>query len=100
MLKPEILNAALIGFEEQKKRIDDQIAEIRQMLAGRPNKPVTTSEPPRQKERKLSAAARKRIGDAQRKRWAESKGQSGSPSSPATAKPKRKLSAAGRKAIS
>jgi hypothetical protein len=51
----------------------------------------------------MSAAARKRIGDAQRKRWAESKKQSESPSERATRealKPKRKLSAAGRKRIS
>jgi hypothetical protein len=50
----------------------------------------------------MSAAARKRIGDAQRKRWAESKRQSASPSASATReapKPKRKLSAAGRKRI-
>jgi hypothetical protein len=45
-------------------------------------------------------AARKRIGDAQRKRWAESKGQSESPSETFAAKAKRKMSAAGRKAIS
>ncbi|MBZ5728993.1 MAG: hypothetical protein LAP87_28950 [Acidobacteriia bacterium] len=44
----------------------------------------------------MSAAARKRIGDAQRKRWAESR----KISEPATApKRKRKLSAAGRRAI-
>jgi hypothetical protein len=47
----------------------------------------------------MSAAVRKRIGDAQRKRWAESKGQPGSPSKTGTAKPQRKLSAAGKAAI-
>jgi hypothetical protein len=46
----------------------------------------------------MSAAARKRIGDAQRKRWAASKGESTSASKPRT-KPKRELSAAGRAAI-
>jgi hypothetical protein len=46
----------------------------------------------------MSAAARKRIGDAQRKRWAASKGESAS-ASKSTTKPKRELSAAGRAAI-
>jgi hypothetical protein len=49
----------------------------------------------------MSAAARKRIGDAQRKRWAESKKESvpSSPVAPEAPKPKRKLSAAGKAAI-
>ena len=46
----------------------------------------------------MSAAARKRIRDAQRKRWAESKKES-APSSPLAPRPKRRLSAAGRAAI-
>jgi hypothetical protein len=41
----------------------------------------------------MSAAARKRIGDAQRKRWAASQGNA---SAKKTVKAKRKLSAAGR----
>jgi hypothetical protein len=47
----------------------------------------------------MSAAAGKRMGEAQRKRWAESRGQVGTPSETVTAKPKRKLSAAGKAAI-
>src|ERR1039458_6719383 len=74
----EILNAAIVGFEQQKLRIDAQIAELRQMLRGGPTAPPATPAGPRGKRRKMSAAARKRIGDAQRKRWAESK----KPSSP------------------
>jgi hypothetical protein len=31
-LNAEIVNAAIAGFEEQKKRFDGQIAELRQML--------------------------------------------------------------------
>jgi hypothetical protein len=97
----EILNAAIEGFEAQKSRIDARIAEIRQMLAVGRTGPGIAAEPQKRK-RKMSAAARKRIGDAQRKRWAESKKQAESPSAPATreaGKPKRKLSAAGRKRI-
>jgi hypothetical protein len=99
-LNQSILLAAIEGFESQKQRIDTQIVELRQMLAGTPTETAATSEVPKGKRRKMSAAARKRIGDAQRKRWAESKGQSESPSETVTAKPKRRLSAAGRKAIS
>ena len=97
-LTAEIINAAILGFEEQKRRIDVQIAELRQMLTGTPTETAATPEAPKGK-RRMSAAARKRIGDAQRKRWAESK-KTSSPVAPAAAKPKRKLSAAGKKAIS
>ena len=97
-LTPEIITAAVEGFEQQKLRIDAQIAELRQMLTGTPTGTAASSEVPKGK-RRMSAAARKRIGDAQRKRWAESK-KASSPVAPAAAKPKRKLSAAGKKAIS
>jgi hypothetical protein len=98
-LSAEILTAAIEGFEHQKLRIDTQIAELRNMLLGGRTEPAATPEAPKGKRRKLSAAARKRIGDAQRKRWAESK-KAAEPSVPEVApKPKRKLSAAGRKAI-
>src|ERR1035441_6981311 len=33
-LTPEIITAAIVGFEAQKTRIDDQIAELRAMLSG------------------------------------------------------------------
>ena len=71
------------------------------MLTGTPTDPAATPEAPKGKRRKMSAAARKRIGDAQRKRWAESKKESApsSPVAPEAPKPKRKLSAAGKAAI-
>jgi len=96
-LNESIVLAAIEGFESQKRRIDEQIAELRQMLGGAP---IDTATPvaPTKRRRKMSAAARKRIGDAQRKRWAESK-QTSSPVAPEPTKKKRKLSAAGKKAI-
>jgi hypothetical protein len=97
-LTPEIITAAVEGFEQQKLRIDAQIAELRQMLTGSHTATAATPEVPKGK-RRMSAAARKRIGDAQRKRWAESKIEP-APVPPEVAKPKRKLSAAGKKAIS
>src|SRR5664280_2977553 len=96
-LTPEIITAAVEGFEQQKLRIDAQIAELRQMLTGSPTATAATPEGPKDR-RRMSAAARKRIGDAQRKRWAESK-KTSSPAAPAAAKPKRRLSAAGKAAI-
>ena len=103
-LTPQIINAAIIGFEQEKLRIDTQIAELRSMLDGGPTKstPAATQEPPILKRRKFSAAARRRMKEAQQLRWAKIRGESEPPAT-ATAessKPKRKLSAAGRKAIS
>src|ERR1035437_7977350 len=97
-LTPEIINAAILGFESQKLRIDAQIAALRQMLTGPPTAAAAAPELPKGKRRKRSAAARKRMGDAQRKRWAESK-KTSSPVAPEAPKPKRKLSAAGKTAI-
>jgi hypothetical protein len=68
-----LLSAALEGLELQKKRIDEQIKQVRAMLGRKRvmvgvdlaslDKPV--------KRRELSEAARKRIAAAQKKRWAE-----------------------------
>ena len=72
----EILNAALEGLERQKTRIEEQITHVRSLLGirkrGRPPKNPAAQESPEspRKRRKMSAAARKRIGDATRKRWA------------------------------
>ena len=103
-LNNDILAAAIEGFEAQKKRIDAQIAELRQLMTGGSSEPSLAPESMR-KRRKMSAAARKRIGDAQRKRWAAGKKESSTPAKgakavePVTSKPKRKLSAEGRKRI-
>src|ERR1019366_2736993 len=97
-LTPEIINAAVEGFEQQKRRINAQIAELRQMLHGGPTATAAAPKAPKGKRRKMSAAARKRIGDAQGKRWAESK-KTSAPVAPEVPKPKRKLSAAGKAAI-
>jgi hypothetical protein len=97
-LTPEIINAAIDGYEVQKARIDQQIAELRAMLPGgaAAKAPATPQALPRVR-RKLSAAGRKRIAEAQRKRWAESKKQA--EPSPEAPKPKRRLSPEGRRRI-
>jgi len=71
-----LLEAALEGLELQKQRIDEQIREVRARLGGNhrnaANAAVGAS--PRKGRRggrrTLSAEARKRIAEAQRKRWA------------------------------
>jgi hypothetical protein len=94
-LQKEILTAAIAGFEEQKKRLNARIADLRQMLS--PSAPDGSAPTPTR--RRMSAAARARIAAAQRRRWAAVRKQSGAASSVAPTRKKRKLSAAGRKAI-
>jgi hypothetical protein len=108
-LTKEMVAAAILGFEEQKRGIDAQIAGLRAFLSGEPAEsaaptPVSTKRP----RRKISAAGRKAMAEAQRKRWAAIKGKPApqasakptvTPPSKAAPKPKRKLSAAGRAAI-
>ena len=100
-LSPEIITAAILGFEEQKRNIDSKITELRAMLPGGPGETASTPEVPTPKRRKFSAAARRRMKEAQQRRWAKIKGESepAAPAKPVAPKPKRKLSAAGRKAI-
>jgi hypothetical protein len=91
---------AILGFEEQKRRIDAQIAELRSMLSAGPAGTAATPEAiPR--KRTVSAAARRRMALGQKARWAKIKGGAGLsvPAAPDLSKPKRKLSAAGRAAI-
>src|SRR5665213_2758491 len=102
-LTDEIIIAAISGFETQKAKIDHQIAELRTMLDGGPAESTATKTPeaPVGKRKKFSAAARKRMAEAQRLRYSKLKGET-EPSTPATpeaAKPKRKISAEGMKRI-
>jgi len=68
------LTAALEGLEAQRRRIDEQIEQVRTMLGGRKARASAQAvgaigKPA--KRRRLSAAARKRIAMAQKRRWAE-----------------------------
>jgi len=97
-LTNEIITAAIDGYEFQKSRIDAKIAELLAMLPGGPSESAATPEAPTGKRKKFSAAARKRMKEAQQRRWAKIRGES-EPPAPATSepsKPKRKLSRAGR----
>jgi hypothetical protein len=55
-LSPEIISAAIVGFEQQKLRLDTQIAELRALRDGARPEPVSTPEVPKGKRRKMSAA--------------------------------------------
>jgi hypothetical protein len=98
-LTQEILAAAIQGFQSQKTKLAAQIAELKAMLSGGPVETAATPEPAKRKQRRISAAGRRAIAEAQRKRWAASKKAAQPSSHKAAPKPKRKLSAAGRKAI-
>ena len=73
---PTTLKMALVGYEIEKQKVDEKIREIRAQLAGGVTASTSASVSAAAKaeglrrRRPLSASARKRIGEAQRKRWA------------------------------
>src|SRR5689334_15530323 len=79
-----ILEAALIGLEQQKSEIEAKTAEIRRRLRGLGSAVSVKSEaaPTARAKRVLSPAARKRIADATRKRWAAYRAAKASKSAP------------------
>jgi len=72
----EILEAALLGLESQRDKLEEQISHVRSLLgrkAGRPAKSAVAHVGQVGNsgvKRILSADARKRIAAAQKKRWA------------------------------
>jgi len=98
------LNSALQQLRDERKQAQAQVEKLDQAitviegLSGRTNARVTSG---RRSGRSLSAAARKRISDAQRARWALRKKQAGTASSSGPrAVPNRKpLSASARRRI-
>ncbi len=89
-----LLEAALIGFEQMKRNVEGQIADIRQQLGS--GNGAQVAEPRQTGRRPLSPAARRRIAAAQKKRWAAIKAKS-KPSKPVSAK--RTMSLAAREKI-
>lgn len=66
----QLLQAALIGYQQRRAEIDAAIAAITASIDGhRGVLPAVAGQPVR-KRKPLSAAARKRIAAAQKKRWA------------------------------
>jgi hypothetical protein len=100
MIDTSILQAALLGLQSEKEKIEEAMAAIRKQLGGRGSTAVVTTNGTKTRH-DMSAAAKKRIADAQRKRWAafhKAKAGAAKPKLKATshAAPKRKLSAAAK----
>jgi hypothetical protein len=70
----EILEAALLGLESQRQKLEVQIAQVRHLLGRRARKTssgaVSAVAAQATSRRELSPDARKRIATAQKKRWA------------------------------
>ena len=71
-----LLQMALVGYEAERQKIQDKIAEIQRELNGqvrtrRTNTTAADDLPKKSRRGKMSAEARKRIAAAQKKRWAE-----------------------------
>jgi hypothetical protein len=95
---PDILRAALIGLQHTIGTLEQRIADLRSQLGGQPvvRQTVAAATPKSGGKRKpLSAAARRSIALAQKKRWAAYNAAKAKPAAAAKA-PKRVLSAEGR----
>ena len=68
-----VLEMALVGYEIEREKIDQKIAEIRARLGQRrgPKAVAAPEAKPAGRKRVLSPDARRRIALAQKKRWAE-----------------------------
>jgi len=96
-LTNDILTAAILGFEQQKRQIDTKIGELRALLAGGSSEAAVTPEAAPRKRSKFSAATRRKMALAQKARWAKVRGESEPTQAAAPpTKPKRKVTAAAR----
>jgi hypothetical protein len=66
-----LLSAALEGLEMQRRRVEEQIAQVRAALGGRKFRSASSEPAKPVRKRELSPEARKRIANAQKRRWAE-----------------------------
>jgi len=93
--------SVVVALKEQRDRLDQAIAALESVghggRRGRPSKTVADS----RSGRHMSAAARKRISEAMKARWAKRKGKSAPKKSvPAKTKVRPAMSAAARKRLS
>ena len=89
---PELLQAALIGLQRTLEGVEQHIADLRRRLGAHSDSQPASAPA----KRTMSAAARKRIALAQKKRWAAFKAKSKKAAEP---QPKREMSAEGRARI-
>jgi hypothetical protein len=75
---PGILQAALLGYQQQLEEINAKIADLRRRLGGRGSTPTPAASPRTSpKKHRISAEGRARIAAAQRRRWAAAKKNEG-----------------------
>src|SRR5438876_12360664 len=90
-----LLELALKGLEAERAKIDDEIAQIKSQLNPRPAtaQTATAGSSTPSKKRKMSAAARKKISEAMKRRYAElNSGRRQNAGSRLTAAGRKKLS--------
>ncbi len=86
-----ILEAALEGLQHRLEAINEKMTEVRGLLSGRAAKAPAVAESAAEKparKRRMSAAARKRIAEAQRRRWQQFRASQKGPGRRAKAAPK------------
>jgi hypothetical protein len=91
-IQPWLLEAALLGLEQGRQRVEAQVTQVKRLLPRRVRLIVVPAAG--KPKRTISAAGRKRIAAAQRKRWAALK-----KAKEESAPKKRRLSAEGRRHI-
>ena len=97
-IDPSILEMALVGYQAELQKIQEKIAAIRKQLGGRVNIPVlapAVSSGGSRPKRQMSAAGKRRIAEAQKKRWRKFHAKQTATTAKKAA-PKRKLSPAWR----
>jgi hypothetical protein len=67
-----LLEAALLGYQAEQKRIQSAIADLQRRIGGK-SSATPKSTPVARKKHRISAEGRARIAAAQRKRWAAAK---------------------------
>jgi len=79
--KSDIRRWALIGAEQRLQQLANEMAAIRaafpELRRGRAGAAAVGGGGPRRGRRRLSADARKRISDAQKRRWAKQRAAAG-----------------------
>jgi|ERR1039458_3924579 6-phosphogluconate dehydrogenase len=97
-LDNSLLEMALVGYQAKRDEVVQKMADIERQL-GAASAPVVERTDEGKPKRRISAAGRRAIAEAQRKRWAASRKTAESPKTPEAPKAKRRLSKAGRAAI-
>jgi hypothetical protein len=99
-LTPQIIEAAIRGYEAQQTELQHEIDSLRSLLDGGSKETAAMpSETGTGKRKKFSLASRRKMAAAQRARYAKLRGES-EPTEAAATKRKHKMSAKGRRAIS